>query len=279
MATIEPTAAKPITTNGNNQPTKEKPTRTRPKKILPTDRIGFTKQLELLRAYAAAAGPTGKAVSLNDAAAIVKMVSATVSLASPFFTDVGFLQRTETGFVPATEVVNFGHAHEWNPETASHKLAPLLAHTWFAEVLTPRITFRPVSDAEAIQALAEASSAAKDYEGQLSTLIDYLEAAGLCIRENGQVRKAGGAQMNEQPATAVAPAAATSPEKEQTKPSVSTSFSKQSLGEGRVQFNVSVTVSMAEFSSWQGDRIEKFFHGIAEVLKAKAAIEQETDKE
>lgn len=275
---ITPISQEKVAGNGN-QPTKGKSTRTRPKKILPTDRIGFPKQLELLRAYAAAAGPTGKAVSLNDAAAIVKMVSATVSLASPFFTDIGFLQRTDTGFVPAAEVINFGHAHEWNPETASHKLAPLLAQTWFAETLTPRITFRPVSDAEAIQALAEASSAPKDYEGQLSTLIDYLAAAGLCIRENGQVRKAGGAQMIEQPATAITPAPATSPEKEQPKPSVSTSFSKQTLGEGKVQFNVSVTVSMAEFSSWQGDRIEKFFHGIAEVLKAKAAIEQETEKE
>lgn len=253
-----------------------KPARTRPSKQLPTDRIGFAKQLDLLRAYAAASGPTNRAVSLNDVAGIANMAASTISLASPFFTDVGLIQRTDAGFLPSAEVINFSRAYEWNPDTASHKLAPLFSQGWFATALIPKVTFSSISDAEAIERLAEAATAGPDYEGQLSTIIDYLAAAGLVLREAGQVRKAGNPATTERPSVPSATSGAT--DKDPPKPTITTSFSQQPL-EGAVQFHVSVKVSMGEFATWQADRIQAFFQGIAEVLKAKGAVEQEAGKD
>src|SRR5271157_4144845 len=82
----------------------------RPAKVLPTDRIAFPRQLDLLRAYAIASGPTGKAVSLNDVASVMKLTASTISLANPFFTDIGLIARIEGGFVPAAEVISFNRA-------------------------------------------------------------------------------------------------------------------------------------------------------------------------
>src|SRR5713226_1869098 len=52
----------------------------KPTKYLPTDRIAFTRQLDILRGWAAASGPNNKIVSNNDVAEIVKMQGSTVSM-------------------------------------------------------------------------------------------------------------------------------------------------------------------------------------------------------
>src|SRR6266446_1936686 len=112
----------------------------RGKKLLPTVRIALPRQFDLLRAWAAASGPSKKPVQLADAAEIVKMAANTITLANPFFCDVGLLQRQDGGFVPSDEVVAFSRGYEWNPETAAQKLAPLLAATWFGQALMPKLS-------------------------------------------------------------------------------------------------------------------------------------------
>jgi hypothetical protein len=42
-----------------------------------------------------------------------------------------------------------------------------------------------------------------------------------------------------------------------------------------LRFNVDVSVDMKEFATWKPDRISAFWAGIAQVLAAKAAVEQE----
>src|SRR2546427_12477319 len=78
------------------QPTKAK--KSRPTKYLPTDRIAPQKQLDLLRAWGAASGPSGKAGTNGDVASIVGLSSSTVSLANPFFVENGLLQKTDNAF-------------------------------------------------------------------------------------------------------------------------------------------------------------------------------------
>src|SRR5438132_962394 len=90
-----------------------------PNKPIPTDRLTVPKQLDLLRAWAAASGPNGKPVTNRDVAAIVKMAETTTSLANAFFTAMGFLQKTSTGYLPAQEVLNYNRAYGWNPQTAA----------------------------------------------------------------------------------------------------------------------------------------------------------------
>lgn len=251
--------------------------KTRPTKILPTDRITFSRQLDLLRAFAAASGQNGKVVTNEEVADIVNMSSSTVSMANAFFKDAGFLRQGEGGYLPSGEVVAFNLAYQWNPDTASHKLSPLLRESWFAKAIMPKLAFRPLDEGEAIATLAEAAAAGPDYRGQLRLLLDYLEAAGLVQRDGNLIRlaqtgvaAATGGGMEKPPAPLPRVGGETPATLEQP------IFAQPT--QGVVQFQVNVKVNMAELAGWEADRITAFFAGIAQVLAAKRRIEEKTQE-
>jgi hypothetical protein len=264
-----------------------KPQGPKPTKTLPSTRISFSKKLDSLRAFAAVSGPSNKLVVLKDVADIVKMASSTLTLETPFWVDVKFITKKEgQGFTPAGELMEYAHAHEWNKETAAHKLSPLLADTWFWEALQPRLNFGELTEDEAITILAEKSTAGPECKYQLRVILDYLEAAGMVKRENGAIKMVKSSQH-----TKASPAAAAAPAGDKATPSqaaehkaaplprsaVTTNFSQPT--QGVVQFDVSVRVDMNEFAGWQPARIAAFFNGIAQVLSAKGAVEQESSRE
>jgi hypothetical protein len=256
-----------------------KPTQavSKPTKFLPNERIAFPRQLDILRGWAAASGPLRKAVTNNDVAKIVDMQPSTVSMANAFFSSIGMLNKTESGYVPADEVTAFLRAWDWNKETAAQKLAPVLTKSWFWDALGSKLEFGPRSEADCIQDLADASKAGPDYRPNLRVLLEYLAAVGL-IQRDGALIKKGSANMS--PATSSAsPTAETAPAATKQDPQATLDVSKMAPSlfgttEGQVQFNIAVKVNMGEFSTWQADRIAAFFSGIAQVLAAKAKVEQ-----
>jgi hypothetical protein len=161
--------------------------RQRPLRQLPTDRVSFSKQLDLLRVFAIQ-GASGKAVPNEQAAATFSMAPATTGLCNPFFVDVQLLQKAEGGLIPSTDVLAYERAYNWDSESAALKLQPTMERTWFAQTLIPRLKFRPLEEREALAVLAEESGASKEYLPQLKTLLLYLEAAGLITRDNGIVK-------------------------------------------------------------------------------------------
>src|SRR5579863_6726568 len=83
----------------------EKPER-KPTKTLPTDRINPPKQLDILRAYAAASNNGTKPATVNEVAEIVKMAPSTVALVNAFFSSIQVLQRADTGaYTPSGDVI------------------------------------------------------------------------------------------------------------------------------------------------------------------------------
>src|ERR1041384_777567 len=83
----------------------------KPTKKLPTDRIGVPKQIDILRAYAAAGASESKSATVGEVAEIVKMAGATIEMAHPFLSSLGLLTRTGPGsFSVSSEVVNFLNA-------------------------------------------------------------------------------------------------------------------------------------------------------------------------
>jgi hypothetical protein len=256
----------------------------KPTKPLPTDRIGFQKQLALLRGYAALATQgTTKIVTNPDVAALVKIHQATSILAHPFFLDVGFLRKEGVGYVPAPEVLAYGKAFNWNPDTAPQKLAPVLQRTWFAAAILPRLVMGPLQEREAIETLADASGAGPRYEGQLKTALEYLVLVALVRRDGDTYRQA--IPLQEEASVRPEPAARAEPE-DDSRPipvqreqgrgtSLSTAFSQ--APEGVLRFNVDVSVDMKEFATWRPERISAFWAGIAQVLAAKAAVEQKSN--
>jgi hypothetical protein len=256
------------------------------RRTLPTDRIAFSKQLDILRAWAAASGPGGKSVYNADVAKLVKMAGSTISLANPFFTDVGLLLRVDGGMVPSPEVSSFNHAYQWNADTAAFKLAPVIERTWFAEALIPSLTMGQIAEGEAIATLSESGGAGKDYADQLHTLLEYMQAAGMIVLDGGFVRRVRtGADFAATSAAATTTTITPNPNanseqsagdgREQFAPRhspVSTAFFKPA--EGMVNFHVSFKVDMTEMGGWSADRISAFFAGVAQVLNAKGSIEE-----
>lgn len=244
-----------------------------PNKPLPTDRIAFQKQLDLLRAWVAASGAGTRPANNKDVGTIIKFSENTTSLANAFFVANGFLQRGgDGGYTPTAPVIAYNKAWSWNKETAAQKLAPLLAEAWFGQALIPRLEFGEIPESEAVQLLAETCNAAPEYESQLRTLLEYLATAAIIVRENGVIRLRRGVQpaVEEEKSMSTPNDPARPIVQAPPSPSV-VSFFQQARG--AVQFKVDVSVDMAEFATWSPDRISAFFSGLAEVLKAKGTIE------
>jgi hypothetical protein len=255
--------------------------RTKPSHTLPTVRVSFGNQLNLLRGFSAASGASSKPVTLEEVSAVTKNAVYTTSVVTPFLADVGLIQRMEQKgeawkYLPSAAVVNFARAFEWNRETASHKLAEVLSRSWFAEALMPRLAYDALTEEESITVLAEAATAGPEYRGSLALLLDYLEAAGMIQRDNGNVRRAKRSTQAELATAEPSPPEKPEEKREATGPrasAVSTAFVQPTLGV--VNFHVDVKIDMAEFAGWSAERITAFFSGIAQVLSAKAAIENE----
>jgi hypothetical protein len=253
----------------------EKQTASRPTKFLPSERITFARQLDILRGWAAASGPLRKVVSNIEVAKVVDMQPSTVSLNNAFYSSIGLLVKADGGYAPAEEVTAFLRGYDWNKETAAQKLAPILSRSWFYEALASKLEFGPRSEVDCLQDLGDAANASQGYKSNLKMLLEYLAAAGLVQREGDMVRKGG---------TNMAPAAVQANSPEPSAPSkqevaLADSMSKTmpslfGTTEGQVQFNIAVKVNMGEFATWQADRIASFFSGIAQVLAAKAKVEQ-----
>lgn len=257
----------------------EKPVKTmasRPTKFLPSERITFTRQLDILRGWAAASGPLRKAIGNNEVGKIVDMQPSTVSMNNAFYSSIGLLIKSEGGYSPAEEVTAFLRAWEWNKETAAQKLAPILSRAWFYEAIASKLEFGARSEAECLQDMGDASNASQEYKNNLKMLLEYLTVAGLVQRDGDSVKKGGMAVSPS--ASQTIPSESTAPPKQEAV-TVGDSLAKTmpslfGTTEGQVQFNIAVKVNMGEFATWQADRIASFFSGIAQVLAAKAKVEQ-----
>ena len=275
----------PISESSNAAESSARVTKTKPTKTLPTDRIITPKQLDLIRAYAVTSNFGSKPIRSTEVADVSKMSVTTIHMANPFMVDVGLLQKTELGFLPSPEVISYARAHEWNPATASQKLASLFEETWFAKELLTKLSFRQMSETEAITDLADAASAGPEYRKHIRILVEFLEAVGLIQRDGDFLRRATAARSTS-PDPPPTQNAAEHREPQQREPqhrdsqpirsTISTVFSQHP--EGVVQFHVSIKVDMAELSTWTPDRIAAFFAGIAQVLAAKGAVEEQAGK-
>ncbi|HEY0545686.1 MAG TPA: hypothetical protein VGC91_09945 [Pyrinomonadaceae bacterium] len=284
-ATVHPIAPPPAT-----PPTK--PAKARPTQILPSGKITIAKQLGILRAYAATSGQNAKPVKTIEVADVAKTQASTISTANPFFVNIGLLQKTEGGFVPSAEVLAFAHAYEWDAtdSTASHKLAPLVAPTWFAQEIIKKLSFGGgrMKESEAITSLAQYASAPPDCKNQVRVLIDYLEVSGIVQRDGDDLKRGSSSSpaTHKERHNAAPPPPPPPDEPEHREVShrepvsrggVNTAYSH--MAGGNIQFNVTVRVDMKEFAGWKPERISAFFAGMAQVLAAKGAIEQQIEDE
>jgi hypothetical protein len=158
-----------------------------PKEPLPPDRVGFKGQLKLLEAYAAASEHGTKTVSNERVSELAEMNPSTVSAANTFLLRIGFLTKAGREYKPSTEVLEYKNAITWNSKSPGEKLLPLIANTWFATHLRPKLLMRPMSESEAVADLGQRAGVGTEFSGQLETCLDYLAACEYVRRDGGQI--------------------------------------------------------------------------------------------
>ncbi len=237
---------------------------------LPTDRVRFEKQTQLLLSYAALAETGYESIANTDLAKVIDIHPNTASLANSFFYKIGFIVKAGNGYMPSDEVIQYKRALDYgNRDAAGTYLAPLVAIAWFWRHLQPFLSLRPsIAQEEAIEVLAQAASAGKDDRNRVVMLLDYLEHVGLITRENNQIQMVKSPKgrneptpapvEQEQPVTPVVEAPRSMPAP--LKSSVM-SFQQQARG-----MKVSVEIDLDEWKGWNETRIEKFFAGIAQSI-------------
>jgi hypothetical protein len=159
-------------------------------KVLPTDRIAFDRQIEILRAYAACYESNGgKPVSNAQAGDTLtpKFSASTIGIAVPFFTDIALISKVGTDFVPSPELQAYNQALALSPPEAKRKIRPLLENTWFCRLLAPRLRLSQQTVADCVGLLAVESKAEKDHLPRVEPLIKFLEFAGIVVVSGGMV--------------------------------------------------------------------------------------------
>jgi hypothetical protein len=242
----------------------------KPKKYLPTNRVNFSNQLDILRAYAVASQNGSKAVANSDIAGMVKLNSDTVSLCNSFFVDSGFLLKGEGGYIPSGEVQAYARTYQFDPERASQKLAPLLERTWFGQAILPKVDFRSLDEAEALTILADAAAADISYKAQLRMILEYLTAADVVQREGNMIKRIPRSSSAFSPyGDAIVSAHLNVQKPIEQSPEIPVYVQQPA---NALSFSVDIKIDMAELSGWSADRINALFGGLAQVIAAKGSM-------
>jgi hypothetical protein len=151
-------------------------------KVLPTDRIAFDRQVDILRAYAACYESNGgKPVSNEEAGDTLtpKFSAATLGVAVPFFTDIGLITRSEGKFVPSSELLAYNQAVVFSVAEAKRKIRPIIENAWFCRLLAPRLRLASQSFNDCVGILAVESKAGPEHRERIEPLIKFLELGGI----------------------------------------------------------------------------------------------------
>ena len=192
---------------GGNPPAKK----SRLSRTIPTDRLTFQKQCEILRAYPAAFEKVGGPVSIEDITEFVKMAPSTISQSNSFFTDIGVVQKEGRKFNPSAELIAMHRLYGIHQAKAWAKLAPLFERAWFGQILIPKLRYQPMTAEDMVHDLADAATAEPDHLGQLGLIIEYLLLVGLVHRDGGVVKlvnhaaAAAGEEKDKQKADGIPP--------------------------------------------------------------------------
>lgn len=249
----------------------KKPKQVRPKaaKVLPTDRIAFPTQLDILRAYGVS-GRSGEPVTNTVLAKMVDLSAATISLGNAFFADIGFIGRAENGFVPAQDLIAMASAYDFDTARAPKKLAPILERSWVWEAVRARSSFRPVDEKEVMALIAEAAGASGEHKPQIKMLLDYLEIAGLLERDGQQLKAA---KLDRGP-TESAPTP--KPKDVPIEASIAGSSAVSATpnrGRGGIQFSFSIDLTVEDITAMEADQMTALLQGFATIMAAKKTLD------
>ncbi|MBX3744133.1 MAG: hypothetical protein KF833_02385 [Verrucomicrobiae bacterium] len=157
-------------------------------RTIPTDRVTFPRQCEIIRAHAAAYEAEGAPVVVEALTKFADMTPGTISMGNAFLLDVGIIRKEGRKFLPSDELMAMHRMYGIDESRAWSKLAPLFERSWFGQRLIPLLKFKPMTEDEAVHELAEVSTAEAGHLPQLRVIVEYLILVGLIVRQGGQLK-------------------------------------------------------------------------------------------
>lgn len=161
----------------------------RPERPIPTDRLKFDNQVEVLKQVASMSGNNRKGVDAETMSAAINLRGGTGGLNSRFFRAAGWFEAVGRGEYTASD----GLLQYWrhiNVDPEDHQAATAgmrseVKRSWFWDVVGPMLeNGHPVREKAMLLQLATAANAT-DHRAQLETIIDWLVWVGL-VRRDGE---------------------------------------------------------------------------------------------
>lgn len=189
-----------------------RPQKQRAERSLPTDRLSFDKQVEVLRAIAQMSGANKRPVTAEDLSAAIGLKGGTGGLSNKFFRDSGWVVSAGRGMYAATEPLIEYHRHlNVDPDDkdgARRRLVAPVMSSWYWEVLEPMLE-GAARQTMILHALSK-EAGAYEHTPQLLLIVTWLEWLGFIRRDGDLVLRGsaagGGAEQveNEEPGESIA---------------------------------------------------------------------------
>jgi hypothetical protein len=192
------TAAKEVTDNSATPPggqasdPSRSPAKARADKALPTDRLRFNNQEQVLLEVAHLSGNSRRGCTAEEMSASIGLKGGTGGLNSRFFRSAGWFEGVGRGLYTASQGLREYARHiTIDPDdqfTASALMRDESRKSWFWNTLEPMLeTGRPLAVRTALLALAK-EAGASDHAAQLETIVEWLAWVGLIVREGDSIR-------------------------------------------------------------------------------------------
>ena len=173
-----------------------RPQKARADRSLPTDRLSFDKQVDVLRAIAQMSGSNRRPVTAEDLSASIGLRGNTGGLSNKFFRDSGWVVSAGRGMYTATDPLLEYHRHlNVDPQDmggARRHLAGAARDSWYWEVVE-QLLDGGARQTMILHALSKAAGA-YDHMPQLQLILTWLEWLGL-VRREGDLVLMGNAEV------------------------------------------------------------------------------------
>ena len=178
--------------------------------------------------------------------------------------------------------MEFQRKYSFNQSDAGAVLAPALAQTWYADVVRQRVEFDAATVKDLVAALADEAGADVSFRSQLETLIEWLEFAGVVVRDGDGFVHLGGPTAAPISKGETVPVAETQAD---TSTALATADDLHGVGTGLafrsgrrpmeshvLSLSFDLRLTAQDLSALTPDQIRQVFEGVGQIAAIKASI-------
>jgi len=246
----------------------------KPSVALPTDRLSFQKQLEVLKAFAVGSQSGSQPVDAKKLASLTHIGEATAPLNNIFFLETGLITRAKKGlYLPTAATLEFARRVSFAAANAGDALTATFESTWFFKAVVERLAMGNATRPMMIEALARTAGADASYATQFRTLLDWLDFAGLIkIDDDENVTLVKGAGIGSAEGLRGAewrgatPGQVTLPKSEE--PTIPENVESPTV----LAISVELALTVDDLAKLSAEQVGALFQGAGQVASIKAAL-------